>query len=302
MTFLLGGRSNILAMAGLVAAASLGAQEPRRLEQSDSIPAELASALLSAGGLAGEPQFLVGALPGWIANRVYLPSGARVLGSAFYGNSVVGAITTSGEPEAVIDQLKRELPSRGWRPPPPPPSFGGGFRSPVTQNPNMTPTRITMCGDQQTLTATASRHRGLTELVIRATTTVATMYGICNPPSINTGPNNGQRAPLPTLYNPETAGDPRAMMDCYNSGGISNGTGTILRTPMTPDALLDHYGRQLQDSGWVAAGVGASMIGRTWTRADSAGNPLELTLTVTVRGRDTNCREMNLQVRMQKKP
>ena len=40
------------------------AQEPKRLLQSDSIPLDLAQALVSAGGFGGAPQILVGAMPG----------------------------------------------------------------------------------------------------------------------------------------------------------------------------------------------------------------------------------------------
>jgi len=52
----------------LVAAPVVGgrAQEPRRLAQPESVPLDLVTALVSVGGLGGDPQILVGSLPGWI--------------------------------------------------------------------------------------------------------------------------------------------------------------------------------------------------------------------------------------------
>lgn len=78
------------------------------------------------------------------------------------------------------------------------------------------------------------------------------------------------------------------------------GTSTLLRTPMTPDALLEHYGKQMLDSGWTSTAE-RGVVGRTWTRPDSAGTPIEVTLTVTT-GRETGCRDVNMQVRTLRKP
>jgi len=53
------------------------AQEPRRLAQPDSVPLDPVTALVVGGGLGGDPQILVGSFPGWIANRLYMPTNAR---------------------------------------------------------------------------------------------------------------------------------------------------------------------------------------------------------------------------------
>lgn len=94
-------------------ATAIQAQEPRRLAQSDSVPIDLATALASAGGLGGEPQILVGSLPGWIANRLTIPANARVLGAAFIGNTVVGIVDLPTSPEAAIADLKQGLATHG---------------------------------------------------------------------------------------------------------------------------------------------------------------------------------------------
>jgi hypothetical protein len=269
------------------------AQQPAPLRQPEAVPFEVAAALVSAGGFSGEPQILVGSMPEWIANRVYIPSNARVLGSAFLGTTVVAVITLPSASDDIIAEFTRELLKRGWTTPPPPPSYQtGGFR-PAPPVAEKTPTRVTLCGDQQLLSVSAARRRGVaTDVTMRVST--STNYSPCRPPQM---PTMLVRSPYPTLYNPASATDARMMGDCSSdiSGGMS--TGTTLRTDMTPDALLDHYGRQLQDSGWKSLTDASVIIGRSWTRPDSSGTPVELLLTVGSSMRAASCHDVNLQVR-----
>jgi hypothetical protein len=148
------------------------------------------------------------------------------------------------------------------------------------------------------LTASAARRRGTVTNVTFRVIGNAT-YSVCHPPQIQTGMT---RSPLPTVFNPPTATDARMTGDCSSSVMGSMGTGATLRTSLTTEALLDHYGRQLQDSGWTAAGERASIIGRSWTRPDSSGTPVETVITVATPARDTGCRELNMQVRTLRKP
>jgi len=273
-------------------------QEPRRLVTADSIPLELAAALVAAGGFGAQPQILVGSMPEWVTNRLYVPPGARVLGSAFLSTTVVSVVTMPAASDTVIAEFKDELLRRGWQNPPTPPTFsGGGFRSaPTTQDGPLT--RLTLCHDQQTLTATAARRRGtVTDVTFRII--ASSTYSVCHPPQIQTGMG---RSPFPTLINPPSSTDARMTGDCSSTLMGSSGTSTTLRTPMSADALLDHYGKQLQDSGWTASGERASIVGRTWTRADSSGAPVESVITVATPARDSGCRELNLQVRTLRKP
>ena len=55
------------------------AQEPAPLAHPDSIPFELASVLLSTNSFPNEPQVLVGAAPGWVLPRLYIPEGGTSL-------------------------------------------------------------------------------------------------------------------------------------------------------------------------------------------------------------------------------
>lgn len=274
------------------------AQEPRRLAQPDSVPFDLASALVGAGGLGGEPQILVGSLPGWVTGRIKVSPNANVLGSAFFGSTVVGILSLSDSPETAIADMKRDLLAQGWRAPPPQPSYGGGFR-PATMYAMVdgTPTRITLCGDQQLLTVSAIRRRGTTtEVTLRLSP--SQNYSTCSPQPF---PQGVSRSPFPTLYNPSASTDARITSACSSQYG-SSGTSTTLMTAIAATGLLDHYGKQLQDSGWHAPAPGNSIAGRTWTKVDSAGTPLELNLTVATSARDSTCREINMQVRTMRKP
>jgi hypothetical protein len=290
--------AGILAVLAFTAIAAGRAQEPRRLISADSIPRDLAAALIASGGFGADPQILIGSMPEWIANRLSIPSGARVLGSAFLGTTVVAVVTMPVASDTMMNQLKSDLMRHGWINPPPQPNYGGGFRqAPAGMMPDGPLTRVTLCSDQQVLTASAARQRGtVTNITYRVSTTGG--YSVCRPPQLSVG---ATRSPFPTLYNPPTSVDARMSGDCANNFSGS-GTSTTLRTSMTAEALLDHYARQLQDSGWTSAGEKASIIGRTWSRTDSAGTPVEAVITVMTPAQNSACRELNLQVRTMRKP
>jgi hypothetical protein len=221
-----------------------------------------------------------------------------VLGSAFLGTTVVAVITLPSTSDDVIADFTRELARRGWTTPPPSPQYGGGGFRPAPVVAERTPTRVTLCGDQQLLTVSAARRRGVaTDVTMRVST--PTNYSPCRPPQ---APMMVMSSPYPTLYNPANATDGRMMGDCSLNMSGSMGTATTLRTDMTPDALLEHYGRQLQDSGWKSVSDAKSIIGRSWTRTDSSGAPVELSLTVATSMRGAACRDVNLQVRKVPKP
>lgn len=285
--------------AALIAGAALSAaaQAPRRLNQPDSIPTEFAMALISAGGLIGDPQLLVGEMPGSLANRIYVPPSGRVLGSAFIGTTAVAIISVPEMPDVAMSTMKRELATRGWKAPPPPPNYGGGFRPASMMSGNADPARLLLCGgDQQMLTGSATRKRGVTTDIVLRLSTAPTGYGSCNPPRV---PEGMMRSPYPTLYDPPNVSENSPL--CGDLFG-SNGTGTTVRTPMAASALLDHFAKQLQDSGWHAPTDTATIVGRTWTRTDSTGAPVELTITVATAVRDPSCRTLNLNVKTLRKP
>ncbi len=276
---------------------TIAAQEPRRLAQPDSIPIDLATALLTSGGLGGDPQILVGSLPGWMTGRIYVPANGRILGSAVMGTTGLAIISTPDMPDVAIAAMRRELQTRGWKNPPAQPSFGGGFR-PAVLAPGTETTRITLCGaDQQVLSASATRRRGVsTDIVVRVVT--PNPGGVCTPRQL---PPGYVAPPWPTLFHPTGVVDANQLCGGDTPFGSSS-NGAIVRTPMSAASLLDHYAKQLQDSGWRSPADSASVIGRTWTRTDSTGAPVELTITVASSPRDASCRTLNMNVHTLKKP
>src|SRR4029078_11362338 len=140
------------------------AQQPRRLAMPDSIPVELATALIAAGGIPGEPVILVGSLPEWFATRVTVPKTARVLGAASSGNVVVGIYSVRGAADTAVTELKTTLVSQGWKFPPPPPVYAGGRFRPAPSLPQTqqtgSSTRATLCRDDQMLTVSGAPTRG----------------------------------------------------------------------------------------------------------------------------------------------
>jgi len=273
----------------------------------DSIPVELATALIAAGGIPGEPVILVGSLPEWFATRVTVPKTARVLGAASSGNVVVGIYSVRGAADTAVTELKTTLVAQGWKLPPPPPVYaGGGFR-PATSLPQTqqtgSSTRATLCRDDQMLTVSGAPTRGgATNVTLRMLTSLGpASYTSCNPPPRPEMPVN--RTPFPTLYDPPVTGTvvvPNACFPSYNNN--TSGTSTYLRSTLSPELVLDHYARQLQDSGWTPSAPPTVPVGRTFTRRDSTGAPLEVTLTVAASPKNANCRDVTMQVRGPAKP
>jgi len=293
--------TNRIAAAGFIAISThtLGAQEPRRLAQPDSIPIDLATALIAAGGIGSEPQILVGALPEWVAERIVIPAGSRVLGSAFQGTTVVGIASVPGTTgDSLMARVRRELLTRGWKNPPSQPSYGG-FRSAQMASTSVDPSRLMLCGnDDQALSVFAAPHRG-TSTTITYRLATYTAYGPCRTqPAAVMYP----RPPFPTLYNPPSTPDPRLMGQCEQSLNGSSGTSTAFRASMSATEILDRYAKQLADSGWMAEGNGTSIVGRTWARPDATGVPVQLSLTVTTPPRDSTCHDVSMQVRTFRKP
>lgn len=290
----------MLAVALALPTTEASGQERDPLRQPASVPLDLATALASAGGFAseGDPQILVGELPEWVAARVYLPPGSRVLGSAFIGSTVVGVVSVPTSSDTVLKDFERQLQQRGWKAPPPPPSYGGGFRPAPTPSAARVARRFTLCGDGQTITAWISRQQAMSTTVVMRLSASGNA-GVCNPPQY---PRDMQRSPIPTLFDPEGATDARMARDCSPSFGMSNATSTRLRTTMSPEVLLEHYGRQLQDSGWASARTVPTIVGRTWTRRDSTGAPVQVSLSVTTSPQDSTCRAVNLELQTQRRP
>jgi hypothetical protein len=275
------------------AAAANGQQPP--LTQPSSIPLDLALALTGSGGLGSgaEAQILVGSIPEWATQRVPIPSGWRVIGSAFLNTTVIGVVQIPTRGDSLIQDFEAHLLRQSWKTPPPPPSYGGGFRpAPAGSGSGRAARRIMLCRDNQSLSSWIAREEGLaTTIAFRLTT--ASVGAQCNPPPPD--PRVLQWAAdrgMPTLNDPA----PRDMgqASCYQSSDNdgSNSTETRYRTSMTGEQVLDHYARQLADSGWLAS---RGILTRSWTLPDSARGLRYVTLSVTRSPRDSSC----VRVRME---
>jgi hypothetical protein len=276
------------------------------LRRSDVVPLDLATALATAGGFTagGDPQILVGAIPEFILPRFHIPSGSRVLGSAFLGSTVVGVISVPTWSDTLVKDIERGFQRLGWKKLPSSGASGGFRPTPVATSMNApvpVPQTFSLCVDNQTLTVRTFRQAASTNVVMRVSGATSGF----NPCVPRVFPGQADRPPVPTLYDPAGATN-RNSMDCVenmeSSGGLAmvNGSGTRLRTSMTPDAVVDHYGRQLADSGWKIKPDARISIVRTWVRADSTGRNVEATLTVQTLGKDSSCKDVNLMMSVQR--
>lgn len=79
--------------------------------------------------------------------------------------------------------------------------------------------------------------------------------------------------------------------------GGSGGSQTRLLTALTPDAVLEHYSRQLAEMSWTAIPQRQAAVGRTWTRRDARGTATNLQITVGTWSGDSTCRGLFIQNR-----
>ena len=295
----------------LLAASASGvlAQGKEPLSQPSTVPIDLVTALVASAGVPGPtvPRILVGTAPEWVLPRIALPNGAKIAGSAFSGYTVLTIVNVPGATDSVIVQARDALVKRGWKLPPPPPNYNtyGGFRpAPTTQPALGTPAdRATLCDGSELLTATLVRRDANSADIAYRIFTANGMGGQCNPYRPTPPSTMAARVPMPTLINPPVLPpDAGAVMGCSANAEATQNTGTWLHTAMTPEAIVDHYAAQLADSGWKPAGDKNGIIGRTFTRTDTAGTVLEVSLTVTSPPRSELCHDVTMQVRALRKP
>ena len=291
-------------LAGAVGAPSAAAQGVQPGGQPASVPTELALALAAGGGLGttGTPELLVGVLPQQFTARVTAPRGARVVGGAASGNSVLAVLAIPTSSDSAMAHLERELRAQGWTAPDFGMGSGGGFRPAPGERTAMTGMRSMLCKEGNLLSLWPVREETMSTTIVARLNTLTAGGPATGPCAIRvqvasaiSGSAPVRRPPFPTLFNPPGSGDPYANSRCRPDGG-SMGTQTELRSAMTAEEILDHYGRQLQDSGWTAPKPGSPIVGRVWTRKDSLGVPRHLTLTVITSPLDARCRLVKLDV------
>jgi hypothetical protein len=290
----------ICVLAGI---AGSGVQAQVLARQPDSVPTELALALASSGGLGSpaDPQILVAQLPAQFTSVVQVPRSAKVIGSAYSAATTLAVISMPTQPDSALDHFGRALREQGWKEPQMMGyASGGGFRPALTDRNPMLNMRPMLCRDGAFLSYWVGREQAMTTTIIARLQSSPGMTpgGPCATRIQFVGSTASApaayRSPFPTLYNPPGSGvgDPYQNSRCGPQG--STGTQTELRSAMTAEEILDHYGRQLQDSGWTRGAGSPQIIGRVWTRKDSLGTPRVLALTVMTSPLDARCRTVKM--------
>src|SRR5471032_1257137 len=150
--------ATLVLASSLLTAAVARAQGIAPLEQTPSIPFDLASALLAAGVMGPDtPRILVGSAPEWAARRIVVPKGATLVGSAFQSSAVLSIVNIPLARDSVLDDLRKPLLALGWKLPPVVQRPIYGFAPPPPTLSNGASTRLTFCDQTQQMTLTLVR-------------------------------------------------------------------------------------------------------------------------------------------------
>jgi hypothetical protein len=256
------------------------------------VPRELVEALL-ASPMGRAPSIVVGQLPPSMAGKLFIPPGARVLGG-MYSNAFARTVFVSPErPESIAVAFRRELPKLGWTYFERPTAFSGngGFRDAPSTVALGTPAEpIMYCAPGRGLMIQIES-RTLTESLVSVMDTGNNMCAMMQDQS--RGPRMYDRPRTPTLINPPGARSGYGSCESNNFSSSGSG-GPEITTSMTPEEILNHYGRQLADSGWKQTpSVGLT---RSWTKTDSTGVEHEYEITVKTFGPGSSCRRISTEL------
>lgn len=295
---------NVIATALLVLSSSAAAQglgfavQPSRTATGpDSIPRDLVLALLRQTGVGSGTEFFVGKVPPALEPFMYIPRGARVLGGYTSPYSTTVVLSMPSVPfEQIGPMFGRELQKLGWAPPP---SYddlrGWGFVPSATAN--ATGSGLEFCHIGQSLQIMPSTDGPTTTVVAQ----VQNFGGRCS--LTNRSSAGGRPAPsiLPTVTNPVGAlMNGNTCLVQFLPQAAPAGTSERLQTAMSPSQLLEHFGKQLADSGFATVNNVPAAVRRQWTRPDSTGATREVTITATpMTGNNTaGCMDVSMSVRV----
>jgi hypothetical protein len=161
---------------------------------------------------------------------------------------------------------------------------GGGFRPPPPEIP------ATFCNGNREVDVTAMERRdGPTNFRVRVSTAMLPCSMVPRGAVRPVAPS----LPLPVVYNP-----PNSMPgpQCFAMASGIQRTQTQLMTSLDPHALLEHYGKQLEASGWAPAQTQGAIATQAWSRRDSSGATEIATLSVSVSPTAPMCRNATLEV------
>ena len=271
---------SLIGLALVMGAATPAAAQERALRDR-TVPLELVEALLASRVGQTAPVVLVGELPPQMKSRVYVPANARILGGMSSSANATGVFTTSEDPAALRRDFVREAAARGWKEFEPASGVMGGFRDVSRTGP------LVYC-DGGVMTQITIGPGAIGESRV---TIFETGEGACNfmrNQPTRMGPDILDNLKWPTLLNPETT---RSGGECGFARRPSFSQPAELTTRMTPDSLLSHYGKQLEELGYAPA---PNLQTRSWLRTDPTGAKMLLELTVQV-AEGSPCRRMHMR-------
>jgi hypothetical protein len=282
----------------------LGAQVRRLTDvTADSVPKALVEAVIDPIGAmrmmggGARPRLLVGTLPSGLAQRLWIPPGSTVLGGIESSGFGLAIIHSPMSEDSLNAGYAREEPRMGWTLPPARTTAAPvmGFVQP--------PTTLAVgtgvveggvfCSGGTTLSISVAP---VDPLMREIRATAMNLSDARCQPSPAVGPSRtilSSRPQYPTLVNPPGTGTGYAP--CLNWNSMGGGGQTRLQTAMTADDVLQHYGKQLTDSGWTP-GPDQS-ISRSWSHRDTSGTTTELTLTTRLAPASPGCVEVQMEVR-----
>jgi len=292
------------ALTGMLALSLLIAPSLMRAQQSDQIPRELALALIPYGGSDGG-EIIVGQIPPDLATTFTLPPGGRVLGSFVSLTYMQVVMTLPGSLDTAGAFARRSLEAHGWTARPMPTMRMGGLRygTPESSRPSIyckkgTPESIsisTQFHGQSTLLR-LTRNTGSSicdETGISGIATSSASFSVSGATAtrIETAQSRMAEMPLasvPQLWSPS---DFRTSQVCRHPDGMgTQSQDQQLRTDLSPQEILKHYGRQLDSAGWKSVDNASSVSG-TWTNSQSGQ---EVTIRVTPVAAQTGCYDVSL--------
>jgi hypothetical protein len=293
--------SVVAASATAASPGTLHAQVRRLTDVSaDSVPKALVEAVIDPIGtmrmMAGgaRPRLLVGTLPSGLAQRLWIPPGSTVLGGIESSGFGIAIIHSAMSEDSLNAGYAREEPRLGWTLPPARTVAGpamGFVQAPTTLAVGSGVVEGGLfCSGGTTLSISVSPIDPLMR-EIRAT---AMNLGDarCQPAAASRVimPN---RPNYPTLVNPPGSGPGYANCSSWNSMG--GGGTTRLQTGMSADEVLQHYAKQLTDSGWTPGPD--QTVSRSWSHRDSTGTLTQVTLTARLAPASPGCVEVQMEVR-----
>ncbi|HEV8233455.1 MAG TPA: hypothetical protein VGP84_02615 [Gemmatimonadaceae bacterium] len=278
---------------------------PSLVPAQEQIPRELALALIPyAAGDGGE--IIVGQIPPDLATTFTLPAGGRVLGSFVSLTYAQVVMTLPGSLDSAAAFARRSLTEHGWVPRPMPMMRAGGLQYGSQRNP--LPATYCKAGSPDAITISTQFHGQTTLLRLTRNTgssmcDESRMSGIASSSfSTSTGVTGNQfvtieqrmaerpMATVPPLWSP---GDVRASQVCRSPNGMATESQEQpLRSELSPQEILAHYGRQLDSAGWKSVTGAPASVAGTWA---DATNGQEVTISVTKLPSQSGCYQVTLR-------